>query len=161
MAAPTTYSKIQISLHWLIAALVISQIVLHEGIEKIWHARMLGSIPNEPSLNPHAIVGILIFVLMAWRLTLRLTRGTPALPDSEHSALKLIARITHILFYVLLLGMPISGSAAWFLGIPEPAQAHGIAEKILIPLVALHFLAAMAQHFWFKTDVLKRMLGRA
>ena len=41
------------------------------------------------------------------------------------------------------------------------AQAHSVAEKLLIVLVALHVLAALAQHFWFKTDVLKRMLGSA
>lgn len=160
MATPATYSRTQIYLHWLIAALVTYQIVLHEGIEHIWKGRMDGTLPNEPALNPHAIVGILIFVLMLWRLALRLTHGAPALPESEHPALKLIATITHVLFYALLLFMPISGSVAWFLGVEQPAVAHALAEKALIPLIALHILAALAQHYWFKTDVLKRMLGR-
>jgi cytochrome b561 len=35
-----------------------------------------------------------------------------------------------------------------------------LAGKILVALVLLHALAALVQHFWFKTDVLKRMLGR-
>ena len=76
-------------------------------------------------------------------------------------ALKLVASGTHILFYVLLIGMPLSGAAAWILGVAPAAQAHSVAEKLLILLIGLHVLAALAQHFWFKTDVLKRMVGRA
>ena len=161
MAAPASYSRTQIILHWIIAALVIFQIVAHEGIAGIWRERMTGAVPNEPTPNLHAIVGILIFVLVLWRLWLRFARGVPALPAGEHPALKTVATLTHWLFYVLLIGMPISGAVAWFAGLPTPAVAHGLAEKVLIPLILLHVAAALAQHFWFKTDVLKRMLGRA
>lgn len=161
MATPATYSKSQIYLHWLIAALVTFQLLFHDGIIKLWKARMDGSIANVPIPDPHVIVGILIFVLMLWRLWLRLTKGAPALPEDEKPALKLVAKATHILFYALLLFMPISGSVAWFFGIEQPAIVHALVEKALIPLIALHFLAALAQHFWFKTDVLKRMLGKA
>ncbi len=158
--APATYSRTQIILHWLIAVLVAFQIIFHEGIAAIWDDRMRGIVPNEPSPNPHAIVGLLILALVLWRLTLRLRRGTPALPETEHPALKFVASATHWLFYLLLIGMPISGATAWFFGLPQPAQAHSLAEKLLIPLIILHILAALAQHYYFKTNVLKRMLGR-
>ena len=36
-----------------------------------------------------------------------------------------------------------------------------IARLALVPLVLLHVLAALYHHFWLKTDVLRRMLGRA
>lgn len=159
--APSTYSRTQIALHWIIVLLVLFQIVMHDEIVRLWTGRMDGTLPNVATPNVHVAVGFLILALAIWRLVLRLTRGVPALPASEHPALKLVASGTHILFYALLIGMPLSGAAAWILGISPAAQAHSIAEKLLILLIALHVLAAFAQHFWFRTDVLKRMFGRA
>lgn len=161
MPSPKSYSKTQIALHWSIAALVIFQILAHDDIQHLWRQRMNGVIPNEFTPHPHALIGIVILVLVVWRLWLRFTRGTPALPDKEHPALRFIASATHFLFYALLVLMPISGALAWFGGFAQPASVHSLMEKILIPLIALHVAAALAQHFWFKTDVLKRMLGRA
>ena len=158
--APATYSKTQIALHWVVMLLVLFQIVLHDEIAQLWSDRMDGTLPNVPTPNAHVAVGFLILVLVVWRLALRLRRGVPALPASEHPALKVVASATHILFYVVLIGMPLSGAAAWILGVVPAAQAHSVAEKVLIALIALHVLAALAQHFWFKTDVLRRMLGR-
>jgi cytochrome b561 len=157
---PKTYSKTQVTLHWTVVVLVLFQVFLHDDIVRIWTGRMDGTLPNEVTPNLHAAVGLLIFALVVWRLVLRLRRGVPAPPATEHPALRLVASATHILFYVLLLGMPISGSVAWFLGKDVAAQAHSLAGKILVALVLLHALAALVQHFWFKTDVLKRMLGR-
>lgn len=157
---PKTYSKTQVALHWTVVVLVLFQVFLHDDIVRIWTGRMDGTLPNEVTPNLHAAVGLLIFALVVWRLVLRLRRGVPAPPATEHPALRLVASATHILFYVLLLGMPISGSVAWFLGKDVAAQAHSLAGKILVALVLLHALAALVQHFWFKTDVLKRMLGR-
>lgn len=159
--APATYSKTQIALHWVIMLLVLFQILAHDEIVSLWTGRMNATRPNTATPNVHVAVGFLILALVVWRLVLRLRRGVPALPASEHPALKLVASGTHILFYVLLIGMPLSGAAAWILGVAQAAQVHSIAEKLLIALIALHVLAALAQHFWFKTDVLKRMLGRA
>lgn len=159
--APATYSKTQIALHWVIMLLVVFQILAHDEIVRLWTGRMDGTLPNVATPNVHVAVGILILALVGWRLVLRLRRGVPALPANEHPALKLVASGTHILFYVLLIGMPLSGAGAWILGLGPAAQAHSIAEKLLIALIALHVLAALAQHFWFKTDVLKRILGKA
>ncbi len=157
---PKDYSTTQVTLHWLVVLLVLFQVFLHDDVVRIWTGRMGGTLPNEATPNLHVAVGLLILVLVVWRLVLRLWRGVPAPPASEHPALKVVASATHILFYVLLLGMPISGSVAWFLGKDVAAQAHSLAGKILVALVLLHALAALVQHFWFKTDVLKRMLGR-
>lgn len=157
---PKTYSKTQVALHWIVVLLVLFQVFLNDEIVRIWTGRMDGTLPNQVTPNLHVAVGLLIFALAVWRLILRLRRGVPAPPATEHPALRLVASATHVLFYVLLLGMPIFGSVAWFFGVNVAAQAHSLAGKILIALVLLHTLAALAQHLWFKTDVLKRMLGR-
>ena len=107
---PKDYSTTQVTLHWLVVLLVLFQVFLHDDVVRIWTGRMGGTLPNEATPNLHVAVGLLILVLVVWRLVLRLWRGVPAPPASEHPALKVVASATHILFYVLLLGMPISGS---------------------------------------------------
>lgn len=158
MAVPVSYTRSQVLLHWLIAALVIYQLVFSEGIEELWEARMEGAVPNVPSVTTHTVIGLLIFVLMIWRVVLRLRNGAPPPPADEHSALRVLAAATHVLFYVLLIAMPISGAIAWFGGLELPAEAHGLASKLLIGLVILHVLAAVAHRFWFRSGVAERIL---
>lgn len=157
MASPVSYSRAQVLLHWLIAAMVVFQIVAHGGIEDMWRDRMTGAIPNEAVPTPHTIVGFLILVLMIGRVVLRLRNGAPKLPETEPLVVRLVVGGTHLLFYVLLIGMPISGAVAWFGGLELPAQAHGLAGKALIALVILHVLGALTHQVFFKTEVMSRM----
>ncbi len=158
---PTSYSGTQIILHWTIAALVFFQILMHEGIVKVWEGRTEGTLPNQPTINPHAIAGALILVLVLWRLKLRRRRGVPGLPEGEHPALRVMATGMHAALNLLLILMALSGMAAWISGIEAIGEAHSIARLALVPLVLLHILAALYHHFWLRTDVLRRMLGRA
>lgn len=88
------------------------------------------------------------------------SRGA-ALPAGEAAVFKWLAYATHFGLYALLILMPVSGAVAWFAGLGTPALAHSLMEKLLIVLIGLHILGALAQHFVFRTDVLKRMLGMA
>ncbi len=157
MKDPIAYSRAQIALHWIIVVLMLGQYLLHGGIEAAWGARMDGSLPNEPFPNPHAIVGIIIFLLAIWRIALRLRVGAPALPEKEPAALKAVAKLTHLAFYVLLVGMPISGALAWVLGLELPANAHGVAAKVMLALIVLHVAGALFQQFVLKTGLMERM----
>ncbi len=156
---PENYSKTQIYLHWIIVALVTFQFIIGDRIASTWEKRMDGTIPNEPSFNPHVLVGIIILLLVIWRLFLRFNHGVPALPQNEKPIAGLIAKATHYLFYILLIAIPLLGAGAWFLGIKQPAFTHTLAANILLALIALHILAALMHHFVLKTNVLKRMLG--
>jgi cytochrome b561 len=84
--------------------------------------------------------------------------GAPPPPQDEHPALRFIAGATHVLFYVLLLAMPVSGAVAWFGGLKLPAEAHSLAATLLIALVLLHVAAALAHRFWFKSGVAERII---
>ncbi|HEY8595818.1 MAG TPA: cytochrome b/b6 domain-containing protein [Devosiaceae bacterium] len=159
MANPQTYSKTQIGLHWAIALLVFFQILFHDGIKQVWLDRMKGVVANEPSFNLHALIGLAIGILVIWRLWLRFTRGVPALPEKEHPALRMLAALVHGLFYVFLLLMAASGITAWFFGLSQPALVHSIAEKAILALIAVHVAGALVQHFVYRSDVLRRMLG--
>ena len=161
MQLATSYARTQIILHWTIAALVIFQILVHDGIKHTWRERMDGVVLNEPTPQLHAFVGLTIFALVIWRLWLRFARGVPPLPEDDHPALKALATAVHWLLYALLILMPLSGTVAWFAGLPQPAIAHSLFEKLLIALILLHVAGALVQHFWFRSDVLRRMLGLA
>ncbi|MEE4189128.1 MAG: cytochrome b/b6 domain-containing protein [Roseobacter sp.] len=155
--SPSAYSRVQVVLHWVIFVLMAAQYLLHGGIEAAWEGRLDGSLPNEPFRNPHVIVGIIILALAIWRVVLRLRLGAPALPEEEPQTFKLVAKVTHLAFYVILLAMPISGALAWLLGWEAPADAHEVAAKVMLALIILHVLGALGQQIVLKTDVMKRM----
>ncbi len=158
---PQGYSVLQIVLHWMIAVLVIFQILAHDGMEAAWHAFNKNT-PLAPDdalyANLHIIAGILIFVLALWWIALRLKRGAPPLPEKEHPLLKWLARATHFLLYLIILGMPILGAAGWYLNLPQLVHLHSTGRLLLIPLVIFHGAAALVQHFVLKSDALKRMV---
>jgi cytochrome b561 len=151
------YSRMQVILHWVIVLLIAGQYLLHGGIEAAWQGRLDGTLPDVPFPNPHAIVGMVILALALWRVSLRLRVGAPPLAAEEPPALRLLAAATHIAFYALLIGMPVSGALAWVAGLHLPAEAHEIAAKGLLALIALHIVGAIAQQVVFKTGVMARM----
>lgn len=155
------YSGLQIGLHWTVAFLVIFQFLASGAIESAWRAFMRDT-PSDASGNGfaylHVASGLLIFALALWRLWLRYTVGAPPLPDNEPKPLRWTAKATHFLIYSLIIGMPISGSVAWFAGVPAAAAAHVIAKNLLLALVALHVAGALFQHFVLKSNVLSRMV---
>lgn len=157
MRTSDTYSRPQVALHWIIVLLIAGQYIFRNGITAAWEARLDGSLPNEPFLNPHAIIGIIILALTIWRLVLRYRQGAPALPDKEPPALKLVAKVTHLAFYALLVAMPVSGALAWVVGLEVPANAHAVAAKVMLALIVLHVAGALVQQFVLKTDVMLRM----
>ena len=157
MSDPEGYTRTQVALHWVIVVLVAGQYLLKDGIKTAWDQRLDGTIPNEPFPNPHAIVGIVILALTLWRLVLRWRNGAPALPAHEPGLLKLVAGLAHMAFYVLLLGLPVSGALAWLAGIEQPANAHELAASAMLALIAVHVVGAVMQKVWLKSDVMARM----
>lgn len=158
MSAPKGYSATQIRLHWLVFLLLIVQYVFHEAIVE---SRETISKGMEAEFNPmtmsHVVIGGLIFLIVAWRLALRFTRGAPPAPEKEPAILKLLAVATHLLLYALLILLPISGAVAWFGGVEAAAAGHSVMRIALLALVALHVAGALYHQFVLKTDVLMRM----
>ncbi len=161
MAGEKSYSRTQIVLHWLIVALVLVQYLAHDSIEALWRSRMRGFSPDVPTPDIHAAIGITIFLLMIWRLWLLFRNGAPALSEKEPRVLRIFARSVQGLVYLTLFALPLSGAAAWFFGVRQAVFVHGLLTNLLFALIALHVAGALIQHFWFKSDVLMRMLGRA
>ena len=157
----TGYSAIQIALHWLIAVLLVAQIIMHEGMVEAWDAyNDKGDMAATQSFSAqaHVWVGLAVLAFAIWRLWLRQTRGVPAAPAEEAPALRLAAHVTHIALYALMILMPITGAAVWFGGIELAGEVHEILRIPLIALVLLHVLGALFHKFWLKSNVLIRIV---
>ena len=133
-----------------------------------------------PSL--HVSIGSAILILSVFRLVWRLINPPPAYPASMASWEQMAAKATHVLFYVLLIGIPLTGWLATpkflreedavaglmlFGAFPLPRapnlglpmkDIHEIGSNLGIGLLALHVLAALKHHFINRDDVLRRML---
>lgn len=156
---PAGYTRTQIMLHWAIAALIIFQIIGHEGMVDAYAAVKNGSFsgPTFGSVS-HALAGVAVLVLAIWRLSILLRRGWPALPEGEHPALKGLAHLTHVALYAVMIIMPISGMVAWGGGFETGAFVHGIVKFVMLPAVLLHVAGALAHRFYFKSGVMERMV---
>jgi cytochrome b561 len=157
MAIPTGYSRIQITLHWLVAALILPQFVLHDGISGAFRQLMQGGTPAfDWTVPAHIAGGIAILGLVVWRLSLRTSRGAPP-PPAGPAWQVLAAHVAHWALYALLVLLPLSGIIAWFGAVGAAGEAHEIMTTLLLVLVAIHVLAALWHQFWLKDRLLVRM----
>ena len=108
----------------------------------------------------HVAGGIIVLLLVLWRLSIRRRRGVPDLPPNGNPVLDVIAKWTHSLLYLAMLLVPISGAAAWFGGAEAAGEAHGMFFNILLALVILHSFGAI-YHQYIKKDGLMDRMKRA
>lgn len=166
---PKRYHPVHVVVHWLMALLVLMILVTAKFV-------LPGISPDDPQkarlLQIHAYTGGAIAILLIARLILRFTVKRPAPADAGHALLNWIARATHLLLYLLLIGMAVSGLGmfqqanlpAVFGGAPypdffayPPRLGHGLISWLLLGLAALHFGAAMYHQFIKKDSLLARM----
>jgi cytochrome b561 len=169
------YSSVSIGLHWLIAALLISQVVL---------GMRFGDMPRGPGKGEafalHMSLGITILLLSLARLGWRISHPAPPLPTHYKASERLLARATHVLFYVVMIGMPLSGWVMTSAGprplpelwgaIPWPklpvdgasaeraSKFHDLGPWIFWTLLALHVAGALKHQLLDRDGTLWRML---
>jgi cytochrome b561/polyisoprenoid-binding protein YceI len=97
------YSTGAIIIHWLIAALIVVQVLL------AW--RMDG--PHTPQsfaiTQLHKSDGVLILMLSLARVAWRLMNPPPPMPTTMAAWERILASLTHVGFYAVMLGMPLTG----------------------------------------------------
>ncbi len=164
-------------LHWSVAALIFALIALG------WLARLSPLSPEKITLFYwHKSLGMLVLALVLVRLGWRAGNRPPPLPQDLPRWEAPLARATHVLLYLVILAMPISGwllnSAAgipfkvfWTIPLPAIAPvsarlehgfelAHLIIFWVLAALLVGHVGAALRHHFLLHNRVLLRMLPR-
>lgn len=158
------WSRLSITLHWLIVLLIIAQYIESDWMGDIWRGWRRNT-PVDGLTNAlgwsHIVLGTLVLLFAAIRLWDRFTHGRPPAPEGEPAWAGWLSQITHVLIYALLFAMPISGLLAWFGGIPQLAEIHEWLWNPLVALIVVHVAGALAQHFYFRTDVLRRIMKPA
>jgi len=162
------------TLHWLIVALIITQVIL------AFTASQLHGMAKLAMLARHKSVGITILMLAVVRLLWRFANPTPPLPATLKPYERFLAHFTHAALYFLIFAMPISGwvmtsargfPVSWFSLFQLPdlvAKNRPLYEAMLTThealawslgaVATLHLLAALKHHFVLKDTILRRML---
>ena len=169
------YTYTAISLHWLMVLLVF--VTFPVGV--IMHDLALS--PNKLRLmSYHKWLGVTVFILVLVRLIWRATHKPAPLLDNMPQWQKMAAHGVHVLLYMLLVAIPLSGwlmsSAKGFqtvyLGLlPLPdlldkdkvladalSALHEVLNITLLVLVVSHVAAALKHHFVDRDGTLARML---
>lgn len=154
---PQSYSRSQIILHWAVFALITYQFLFHDGIEQAWRAfRQTGEAATSTGALLHIVPGIAVLLFALWRIALRITRGAPPLPEG-HALMNRAAAVAHWVLYGLMLLVPLSGMAAWFLGSGGAGEAHEVLKTLLLVVILLHVAAALLHQFVLRDGLMARM----
>ncbi|MBT5073109.1 MAG: cytochrome b [Kordiimonadaceae bacterium] len=150
-----SYGWVAKTFHWGIFMIIIGQFWLGGNFKEEQFEGM--------GLNKvHFLVGITILFLMLVRLAWRAKNPVPEMPEGTGKLQALGAHGLHILFYILLIALPVAGITANNAadeGTVELAKTmHGIFAKSTLAAVLIHIIMAMYHNFVKKDNVLKRML---
>ncbi|MBZ9711453.1 cytochrome b [Mesorhizobium sp. ESP7-2] len=174
-----TYTSAQKAMHWAVFVLVIGLY----GLTYVEELFPRGDPGRALVWWLHISFGMLLFVLIVVRVSLRLTLGTPGLPRQMSELERWTAKVAHLVLYALLVAIPVLGIVlTWYRGdalsffglftIPAPVspdrdaarfvrELHSLCANLILILAGLHAAAALWHHFIRKDDVLKRMLPEA
>lgn len=167
------YGWTSISLHWIVAVLMIALFFIGEQFEDL--GRDEGAFLRALHISLGSIAFVFVWARVAWRLA----QGSPQKADDP----KPLILLSVIVQWGLLLAsvvLVVSGPLSiWTVGRPidifgiiqlaSPLERnrelhevlegiHGVASKLLIPLFLLHVLGALKHAFINRDNVLLRML---
>lgn len=156
--APAAYSRLQIVLHWTIAALIVVQLVYNAPMQAAFDNRVDGegaSVAGGALF--HIVVGSAVLALAFVRLALRLVRGVPP-PHDNPAIVNRAAQFTHGALYIMIFAMPLTGLIAWFGASEASATLHEIGRLLLIALIGVHVLGALVEQFVFRNRTFERIV---
>ena len=179
------YGSVAMTFHWVIAALIIANVVLG-----LWLGEILE--PGDPMkfqvAQWHKSIGLTVLVLSVFRVVWRLMNPHPP-PPWPTPLMRNLSLASHYAFYFLILAVPITGyvmasasplgigtdyfglftwpNLPFFTGMTRE-QLHPIHETwedvhvvlawSAIVLLPIHVGAALYHHYRLRDDVMKRML---
>jgi cytochrome b561 len=174
-AAVPRYDAVISSLHWIIALLMIAQVVFG-----LWADSLTRQDPLRASLfGLHYSFGFTVFVLAALRLAWRATHAGPPMSAKFARWEVMLAKANYVVLYTIMLAMPLSGYvtvAARGAGMPvfglfeipsltgRNIPLHQAAENIhiilffvLIAAFAAHVLGALKHIVLDRENILARI----
>ena len=173
--AISRYSKTAITLHWIIAILIVANYALFLISDTLPEAQ------RGAYMTPHMSIGISVLGLSLLRLFWRLGHKPPALPAEIAGWEATLSKFVHILFYFLIIAIPFTG---WLMVSAYPKappvsffglfnfdlpfgksktlsgighEGHEILTYALYGIVALHIIGALKHQFADRMPFLRRM----
>ncbi len=174
----TSWGSLSRLFHWVLGIAIIGMIA---------YGWWMNHFPPRPDRyfyrSIHADIGYVVLLLTVIRLIWRGVNPTPALPDDTPPWQRIVARVSHVLLYlvtilVAMLGWAMSGARpanqnyasffGWF-NVPQFTSPDKIAAGayedrhiffayVLLALIVLHALAAAWHHFIRRDRVAMRMV---
>ncbi len=168
----TEYSLISKLLHWVNAILLFIQIPLG------FYLVDLDFGPERLNIeNIHVIMGLSMFYLVILRLMNKIINPSPKLEPSIFKGQKFLAKSNHLLLYVTILLIPISGilkklynGESLIIFFKEVKiqdnfdlaeifyNIHIISNYLLIALITIHILAVIVHKLFFNDNLIKKIL---
>jgi cytochrome b561 len=175
---PTAYGRVAVTLHWLVAALVVGLFALGLWmVELTYYDDWYRTAPNL-----HKGIGVTLFLVLVGRVLWRLYDPPPPPEVGLGSVERRVAPVVHALLYLLLFAVMLSGYListadgrpidvfglfqvpATLSDLPNQADLAGDIHLALaiavIALASLHALAALKHHLVDRDHTLLRMIGR-
>ena len=167
----TEYGLISKLLHWISAILLFIQIPLG------FYLVDLDFGPERLTVEDiHVTMGLSIFYLVILRLLYKIFNPPPDLEPSVFKGQKFLAKLNHVMLYVTILSITISGILKKLFNgetlmiifkkikIQDNFELgelfydiHVISNYILIVLIIIHILAVITHKLFFNDNLLKRM----
>ena len=158
-------------MHWISAVLLFIQIPLG------FYLVDLDFGPERLTIEDiHVTVGLSIFYLVILRLLYKIFNPTPRLEPSVFKGQKFLAKLNHVMLYVTILSITISGILKKLFNgetltiifkkikIQDNFELgelfydiHVISNYLLIVLIIIHILAVITHKLFFNDNLLKRM----
>jgi cytochrome b561 len=126
------YTRVAVVLHWLIAALIIVNVIA---------ALSADSLPDgwvRPVINTHKSIGITVLGLVILRLLWRFSHAPPPLPASYPKWERIAAHTGHAVFYLIIIALPVTGwmhDSAWKDAASHPMRLFNLVEWPRIPYI--------------------------
>jgi cytochrome b561 len=166
------YHPFFVLIHWFVA-FAIANLLLRGAL-------IMRYIPNSDpekvdGLRAHMYAGTLVLVLMLIRLVVRRKTQLPPRATARNRNLDWLAKASHRLLYVLVLGQALSGlTMAVQTGLPDALilgrgtlpedfwvfsirSVHYLISRLLMATIALHLAGAMYHTFILRDGLLRRM----
>ena len=165
-------------LHWIMAILIFLTLAIGIYMKDF----LAHDAENRYQIyDLHKSFGVLIFVILIIRITNRFIKKPPELPSTISPLQRNLAKIGHLLLYILMFTTPISGYLmSSFAGYPVKlfnielpnlvstnfklakifSEMHEINAYALLALISIHIAAVLKHRFFDKpeNDVLKRII---
>jgi cytochrome b561 len=182
--ARVRYTRVAIILHWLIAVLIVMNVVAGLTADSLPDAWV------RPVIDTHKSIGLTVLGLALLRLLWRFSHAPPPLPSVYPRWERVAANTGHGLLYLVMIALPVTGwmhDSAWNAAATHPmrwfnwfevpriamiadldpavkeslhtlfGQFHTWAGYALYALVAVHIGAALKHQFIDKEAELQRM----